>query len=441
MMTSALVAAVLAGFGPPVELPAVDPWPRIEAHAELLNVVLFRSDSDFDRTPPAYDANGQTVGYVGTLLRPRVDFLATSWLRLHYDAELGLNYWSRNDPDVGDALAKGLMVLKHRQLYAEGELAEGEAGFRAGYSRFSGATGLFVNHWIGNAQLWWSPAPASRLTLFGGQVPDSTSESIEVGQNNFTRGITLFGARAAHELSARTRVEGSVEAVYDTHVVGRSRVIATPGARVDGHLGGATGFVSAALQVGRLEGEAMGGGAQTLLSWAVQAHGTLPAGGFEVDLNVMVLSADDSFEGNGRDGAFLYSGKSSSATVLLTEDETLDFKDNLDKRMAVRRGGFWQNRAGLAVADVKAVWAGERYRPGLIVGAATVLNPDNANGGLFVGLEADAVFEARISEHLSGQLLAGTLVPGAAGAALVNRIDLSRTTPVFTASASLRVTY
>jgi len=441
MMAPALLAAVLAGFGPPVEVSTAEVFPRIEAHAELLNAVLFRSDSDFDRTPPSYNANGQTVGYVGTLLRPRVDFLALSWLRLHYDAELGLNYWSRNDPDVGDALAPGLMVLKHRQLYAEGELADGDAGFRAGYSRFIGTTGLFVNHWIGNAQLWWAPSPASRYTLFAGQVPDSTSESIEVGQNNFSRGITLFGVRGGYDLSMRTKVEASIEAVYDTHVIAHSRLIATPGARVDGRLGILTGSVSAALQVGSFEGDAIGGGAQTLLSWAVQAHGTMCAGGFEFAFNLMALSADDSFEGNVRNGAFLYSGKSSSATVLLTEDETLDFRDNLDKRMAVRRGGFWQNRAGLTVADVKAVWAGERYRPGLIVGAATVLNPDNANGALFVGLEADAVLEVRLSEHFSGQLLAGTLVPGAAGAALVNRLDLSRTTPIFSAAASLKVTY
>ena len=126
---------------------------------------------------------------------------------------------------------------------------------------------------------------------------------------------------------------------------------------------------------------------------------------------------------------------------MLTEDEALDWRDNLDKRMALRSGGFWQNRAGLAVADAKAVWAGERYRPGVIVGAATVLNPANALDGLFVGLEADAVVEARIGEHLVGQLLAGTLVPGPAAAALVNRIDLGRMTPVFSTEASLRVTY
>ena len=102
-------------------------FPRIEVHAELLNAVLYRSDSDFDPSPPAYDANGKSVGFVGTVLRPGLDFLALSWLRLHYDAELGLNYWSRNDPDVQSALAPGLLVMKHRQLYAEGELAAGAA--------------------------------------------------------------------------------------------------------------------------------------------------------------------------------------------------------------------------------------------------------------------------------------------------------------------------
>ncbi|MHB8877259.1 MAG: hypothetical protein ACYC8T_26470 [Myxococcaceae bacterium] len=438
MMLSALLALSLAAGEPS---PAEEKFPRIEVHAELLNAVLYRSDSDFDPNPPAYDANGKSVGFVGTVLRPGLDFLALAWLRLHYDAELGLNYWSRNDPDVESALAPGLLVMKHRQLYAEGELANGAAGFRAGFSRFIGPTGLFVNHWIGNAQGWWARSPGYRYALFVGQLSEGSNEGIDVERNNFSRDITLFGARGSYDFSTLTRVEAGVEAIYDAHVVGHSRLVATPSVRVNGRVGPLAGFVGAALQLGSFEGEAMEGRDQTLVAWALQAHGVTAVQGFEVTVNLMVLSPDDDFDGNGRSGAFLYSGRSSSSTVLLTEDETLDWRDNLDKRLAVRRGGFWENRAGLTVADVKAVWAGERYRPGVIVGAATVLNPSNALGAAFVGLEADAVLEVRLGDHLQAQLLVGTLVPGAAGAALVNRIDMARTTPVLSTEASLRVTY
>ena len=298
-----------------------------------------------------------------------------------------------------------------------------------------------MNHWIGNAQAWWSPSPASRYGLFAGQISEVSNEGIDVEENNFTRDITLFGARGTYDLSTLTRVEAGVEAVYDAHVVRHSRLVATPSVRVNGRAGALTGFVSAALQLGRFEGEAMEGRDQLLLAWALQAHGVMAVNGFEVMLNLMVLSPDDDFDGNGRSGAFLYSGRSTSSTVLLTEDETLDWRDNLDKRLAVRRGGFWQNRAGLTVADVKAVWAGERYRPGVIVGAATVLNPSNALGGAFVGLEADAVLEARLGDRFSAQLLVGTLVPGSAGAALLNRIDLARMSPVLSTEASIRVIY
>ena len=293
-MMSALVAFALAAA------PAEGNLPRVEAHAEMVNAALFRSDSDFDRTRPAYNANGQSVGFVGTLLRPGVDFLATDWLRLHYDAELGLNYWSRNDPDVQSALAPSVLVMKHRQLYAEGELADGAAGFRAGYSRFIGPSGLFVNHWIGNAQGWWAPRAGSRYTLFAGQISDSAYEGIDVERSNFSRDITLFGVRGAYDVSTRTRIDAGVEAVYDTHVVGHSRLVATPSVRADGRLGPLTGFASAALQLGRFEGEMMEGGDPTLLAWALQAHGAMPVRGFELTLNLMVLSADDNYDGNAR---------------------------------------------------------------------------------------------------------------------------------------------
>lgn len=438
MSSRFLLAAALLGAAPAV---AEDAFPRIDAHAELINAVLLRNDADFDRSAPLYNENGQSAGYVGTVFRPALDFHVWRSLRLHYDAEVGINYWSKMDPDVQSALAPSVFVLKHRQLYGEGELLEGRVGFRVGYSRLVGPTGLFVNHWIGNGQLSYAPNDQAHLSLFAGQIPDSTYEGIEVEQNNFAHDITLVGVRGAFNLSDRARLDAGIEAVADTSIVRHARTVATPSLRLDGQLGPMKGFFSAALQFGRLEGEAANGSDETLLAWALQAHGAMPVGNFELTVNLLGLSPDDAADGNGRAGAFLYSGRNTSSTVLLTEDEALDWRDSLDRRMAQRRGGFWQNRAGLAMLDAKLAWAGERYRPGVIVGVATALNPGNALGNVLVGVEADAVLEARITEHLSGLLLVGTLVPGGAGAALTNRIDLHRVDPVFFGEASVRITY
>jgi hypothetical protein len=75
------------------------------------------------------------------------------------------------------------------------------------------------------------------------------------------------------------------------------------------------------------------------------------------------------------------------------------------------------------------------------VGAAAVLNPENALGNSFVGVEADCLLEFRASEHLWATVGGGGLFPGKAASALVNAIDRTAASPIWSGEASLTVRY
>ena len=154
-----------------------DEQPTIEWHLNLDNLFIFRNDRDFDRTPPAYDENGQTEGAFATVFRPSITWNLQKDLKVFYEIEVGLNYWSKNNPDEENALAADIFVLKHRQLYTEGTVADGHLGFKVGYQYFTDTTGLFLGHWIGAANFSWEFNPQARVTLFAGQTPTGDAVS------------------------------------------------------------------------------------------------------------------------------------------------------------------------------------------------------------------------------------------------------------------------
>lgn len=440
--TMALVAAVAA-------LPAAaqaagadeaEQGTGLELRLELQNLVVFLDDTDFDRSPPLYDENGQTSGVAATVFRPDATWRITEHLRIRYEIELGLNYWSKNNPDQQEPIAGDLFVLKHRQIYGEGELADGRLGFRAGYFHLRDATGLFLSHWIGAAQAWWTWDGDGRVGLFAGQVPDQTYEGLLVTENNFQRDILVFGAFARLRLADGVRLDAGLHNLYDTHLVEQTRWRVCPSLHLELGDGRVRGFVDAALQAGRSEGVALDGGAQTALAWAAQGHLVAEFAPVTLELNVLALGPDDAHQGNDTSHAFLYSGKSRSATLLFTEDEVRDWYTNLDERMSGFQGGFFENRAGLLVADVKASWrVCDWFRPALVVGAATVLQPDNALGHVFAGVEGDLMLVFRLSEHLEAHLVAGGILPGRAAAAKINRISPDATDPLGLVELSLRI--
>jgi hypothetical protein len=432
---------------PPVDQPAPTaapspkklPW--LEVHADLQNLFHFRNDSDFDRTPPYYDENGQTVGAFATIFRPSALFRITSHLRIYYEVELGLNYWSKQNPDQQAAIASDVFVMKHREIYGEGELWNERLGFKVGYQYFRDPTGLFLGHWVGAAQAWLT-GPLGRIGLFVGEIPDQVYEGINILENNFKRDIFVFGLTGALRRFSWLRIDAGLSALVDTHIVGQMRWLLCPSLHLEVERGPLWAYLDAALQAGRLEGRTLGGGAQTHLAWAAQAGARLTLRRLELVGNVLALSPDDAHDANGSNHAFFYSSKSRSSTLMLTEDEIRNWYDALDRRMATYDAGFFMHRAGLMVADVKVTWDAHRhFRPALVLGAATVLKPANALDSTFVGFEADLLLTFPATSYLSAQLAGGVLVPGKAGAALINGIKRDATDSIAMVEASLLLHY
>jgi hypothetical protein len=442
----ALPVSAPAPVAPTAPAPAATSAPkpqRIELHADLQNLFLLRNDSDFDRTRPFYDESGQTVGAFATLFRPSALLRITDHLRIYYEVELGLNYWSKQNPDEQSALAPSIFVMKHREIYAEGELWRERFGFKVGYQYFGDPTALFLGHWIGAAQAHIRLG-SGRLGLFVGEIPDDTYEGVNVLENNFVRDIFVFGLNGALRVTERLRGSAALVALVDTHVVGKMRWLLCPTLHLETERGRFSAFLDLALQAGQLRGQAVDGSDQTHVAWALQAGARYELSRPRLDMtwNLLALSPDDAHEGNTTNHAFLYSSKSRSATLMLTEDELRNWYDALDRRMGTYEGGFYMHRAGLLVTDVKAAWTLHRFfQAALVVGAAAALKPTNALDSGFIGVETDALLTFPANEHLSATIAGGLLVPGKAGAALINRIRLDATDPIVMVEASLVVRY
>lgn len=415
----------------------------VQFGVQLQNLVVLRSDTDFDPTAPAWNPDGQTSGAHATVLQPTITWHAARDLRIYYETEVGLNYWSKSDPNQEDMTAPSAFVLKQRQIFAEGELGdEDDWGFRVGYQYLSDPTGLFLGHWLGAAGLWHQIDGDLRVGLVAGQVPDATYEGLTIQDNNFRHDIFVGGLRADLGLAAQDRISAGVYGLYDNSEIGRPRWLVAPAVHVRGDMGVLSGSLDGVLQVGSSANTAADGGDQTILAWAAQAHGDMDLAPFALSLNVLALSGDDGYSGNDREGAFLYSSRSSSRTVMLTEDEHRNWYDQLDRRMARFQGGFWQHDAGFAVADLTAAMQiGEGFRPALILGGAAVLEPKHALNERWTGFEADVDLGFRAGESLTAHLVGSVLLPGKAAAALVNRIDLASTEPIWSMSAMVGVGY
>jgi hypothetical protein len=405
--------------------------PVFEAHAQLHNLLIFRNDTDFDRRKPLYDENGQTSGAFATVFGPTFQWNLTDNLRLFYEAEIGLNYWSKNNPDTENALSKDIFVLKHRQIYAEGDLADGKFGFKVGYQYFADTTGLFLGHWIGAAQVSHAWAPGQSASLFFAMIPDATyEEGQDIKFNNFRHDIFVFGGRTDLKLGDHWQFNAAVHALYDTHIVGKTRWLVAPNAHLEGKTGcvhkdgfRVTGFVDGVLQAGKSENSAIDGSNQTLLAWAAQGNLKVETRPVAISLNVLALSPDDKYQGNNKEGAFFYSSKSSSSTVFFTEDETRNWYDQLDRRMGRYEGGFWQHRAGLLLSDLKLTlqvvpW----FRPSVTLGYGVVLEPQNALGERDLGFEGNLDLAFMWTKHLVARVMFGGMQPGKAAGALINQI-------------------
>ena len=422
-LTRTLLLLVLLSPGPAAAFDFEEEEEKIfDVHGEMSNLLLWRNDGDFDPTIPYDEEEGQSVGAVTSFFRSNLAFRPLDGIELVYESELGLNFYSRHDPDQWSPTADEYMAFKHREIYSKFQLDLLE--LKVGYQRIRDPGDLFLSHWFGafRADL---DLMRLRATLFVGQLPDSTFEGIDARENNFIHDNVITGLTLSYDiLSEALSVDLGSYYLYDTRITRKELLLSTS------YLG--LRYRSDVLQVG-LYGYLQAGwwGAsgvaainQKILSWAATGRIALLTPYVDITLHSLALSPDDNGHGNRQLGSFFTSGKNSSSTLLLTEDEIRDRYDNFDEQMAGRWGSFFLSRAGLSVTDLSLTGkVGDFFFPQLILGTGHVLNMTNAGGYTYAGFEADLVLRVRFLERVDIVLVGQFFQPGQAAAAFVNETD------------------
>lgn len=413
---------------PPADSPRRDWRDHVGLGFDLLTLVVYRNDRDFDRSEPAYDY-GQDVGLVGTYLRAALDVSIIPELKLHWDAEVGLDIWSRNNPELGlgESGRDGVSLsLKQRELW--GEAAYAGFAARIGYQHIRDVSGLFLNHYIGTASFRYTFAGGHEIRLLGGQLPDQTHEGWQIETNTFKNDVFVYGADSSVVFSEIGAVNMGVYGLHDASIVGQARDIGALAVAVALGNEGWDATVALIGELGRMRNSAADASDARILAYGASADGGYRINWFSFRLSGAVLSADDDKLGNDS-LAFVWSGKRPGMSILLSENHIRDLGDNLDEKVSSYDGFFWNTQAGIGGADL-----GLYFHPldsltvGLVSAGLWVLNPERALGGKLVALEEEIVlrfvaFEERLDLHLIG----GVLIPGKAGAAFVNAIDREAT--------------
>ncbi len=413
-----------------------DPRPKIDAfyskHVDigfqLATMFQYSNDSDFDRSKPLDDPYDRSTGLFGTFLKPQLTVKLNKVFRFYWELELGLDLWSRNSPDAtlgadGKAKEPESFGIRQRELY--GEVLYRQLAVRLGYQHIEDVSGLFLNHWFGAAAFRYGPERSSHLRLFGGQMPDQTYEGWDLTENSLKNDVYIAGIDGQWVFNRWAKIQAGAYYLGDLSTVGQYRHVGVLSAGFALEKKCWDARLAVIGQVGSLENSASDGGDALHGAWGVVASGGVNLKHFELKASGTVLSGDDDSNGNDQ-LAFMWSGKRPGMSILLSENESRDLGNNFDERIASRDGGFNTTVAGMGALDLGLYYKPVDYmKLGFVTAALFVLNPSNALGGSFVGSENELVFDAELMHDLIRiQAIAGLIVPGAAGAALVNSIDL-----------------
>lgn len=402
-------------------LQAGGPAPMVEFHGEFASWFFWRNDKDFESTIPYYGAEGQSVGQASSFLRPQLTYRPANQIELFYEAELGLNIWSRNDPDQQFPGANDYMVLKHKELWAE--VGMDRAQLKVGYQRLRDPSDLYLSHWAGGVALTLEFLPV-QVRMLAAQLPDDTFEGVRHDQDNFVHDNVTGGLECSLTLPDQglaLRVGGF--GMYDHRVTGRPLVLFTPFFGATLTTGPFDMELAALVQAGSWEDSGVAQIDQAVLAWAATASLGFRGRFLDLNLTSVALSPDDNYDGNRQFGAFFYSGKNHARTRMFTEDELRDRGDNFDEAYAARWGSFFVNRAGLSLTELSVVAHFSKLewvKPELVVGAGFALNPANAGGYSYLGLESDLVVRIQIVEKADLVLAGQLFFPGKASAVFIH---------------------
>lgn len=420
-------------------LPSANGYKWLMFNATLQTFFLYKNDSDFDPTPPVYDANGQSVGLLGTFFKPRLTLMPVTEISIVWEMELGLNLWSRHDPDQYQSGEMNTFRLAQRELYVEGRFLEGVLGFKVGYQFFEDPSRLFIGHWVGAASLI-SEREWAKFSFTIAQVPGQTFEGITLDENNFIHDTFVYGLRVDAPIS-NWKLTVGLYGLHDAEVVDQTLNLFTPTVQVQGDYEWVSFGLDLAYQTGITQRGAMMNDEQTD-AWALQAYATFTAEKFEAEINQLILSADDGSDRNGSNGAFFYSGKSRSRTLILTEDEIRDTGANLDEGLGEGRGKFHLARPGLSITDAALSYRiTDYFAPTFIIGAGFVLEADNALGGKMIGVECDLDLKFSYKNIIDFHVIGGLLMPGHAAGAYFNEYDHDSKRLQYMLESSLSATF
>ncbi|MCX7943952.1 MAG: hypothetical protein N2746_05525 [Deltaproteobacteria bacterium] len=397
---------------------------KVSLSAELLNMLALRNDTDFDRTEPFYNKYGQEMGFLGTFLKPMLTLHANDYIKLYWEAEIGLDLWSRSNPEISlnDRNSSNALGIKQREIY--GEVNSNGLVLKAGFQRVVDISTLFINHWIGALRLGYQEEEYG-IYLLGGQFPDQTYKGWDLTSSSFMTDVFVIGLDGYYNLLEELKLKTGIYFVDDLHLIDRRRQITA----LEGGIGYKIDDLEISLSSAYLRGYRQKGGVD-LKNTGISAYSFIANLAYIYENTLKVegvfsyMSADDKYEGNDS-GAFLFGSRRIGPSVILSENDTRPIGDNIDKKIGAPDGVFYEMKAGLIGLDIGVYYINNNWlRIGPISCILMTANEDNSLGSSFVAWENNIIAEALFFDSkLSTQILMGVLIPGKAGAAAINSIN------------------
>ncbi len=401
------------------------------------------NDSDFDRTEPIYEKNGQSVGYMLTTFRPGLTWTPMNNITLRYQLEIGDNVWSRNDLDGQDPNSQNTAVVRHKLVWGEVLTPGGHFGIKTGYQYFHDPTHLVIDRHMGLAQTFWQWS-AARLSFAAGQVPDTvyegfaaTSDGDQTEQNNFEQDDYIFALWLDWTCPKGWRLSPGTFFRWDKTEIGRPKGILSAVFNAHGGIGPRTRLdFDLVGQYGQYKNGGLDNRDVDYLAASAQLGARFDIRPVFLRYNALVFTADDGDKHDQYNTGFHYSGLSKSKTMVMSLNWMHDQYDNLDERAAAQGAGLalFDQEASLALAEsVKLI---------TIIGVGMTLDGTHTNDSTYLGTEAHAGVEwAMYDQHVAFTLLGGGLMPGKAAAVLKNKIDLDATESMGVAQAAMNVQF
>lgn len=410
--------------------------PRVDLSGHFQNLVLFKTDSDFDSTKPIYLPGGQTVALFGTFFNPRLSLMPSNGVRIFYEIELGLSTWSGSSVEWRYGALSDTFRYKHRQIYLEADV-RGKL-IRGGYQHFKDPTGLFLNHWLGGIRA--DVGRPLELSLIFAQVPDQTFEGWNFDETNFTHDIFTGGLLGRRSFSSGS-VEYGLIYLYDGDVIRRPKNLFAPLLHFERDWGRSTFVLDFVAQAGWTRKGAFGEETEWHLGGAIQVYNKWMWNRTGLRAYLLILSPDDPYYHNETNYGFLYSGKCASDTVILTEDELRDLGTNLDERIGEEDSGFYLIRSGLGIGEIDFYYNFTESLNLSLAGAfAFALEKANALGNVFLGGELNLIIKYNITSIIYFEVLNAVFIPYGMGA-FVNTVDPDGKRPLYLIEGALGASF